>query len=69
MAERIGLFVVIVFGESILTLIVAASEHWTLASAPRPVFGFAVVALLAWSFFTSGAELAERSWRELNAAW
>jgi low temperature requirement protein LtrA len=66
MAERIGLFVVIVFGESILTLIVAASEHWTLASALATVFGFAVVALLAWSFFTYGAELAERSWRELN---
>ncbi|HEY2557248.1 MAG TPA: low temperature requirement protein A [Diaminobutyricibacter sp.] len=67
MAERIGLFVVIVFGESILTLIVAASEHWTLASGATTLCGFAVVALLAWSFFTYGAELAERSWRELNA--
>ena len=67
MAERIGLFVVIVFGESILTLIVVASAHWTIPSAVTTLFGFAVVALLAWSFFTYGAELAERSWRELNA--
>ena len=67
MAERIGLFVVIVFGESILTLITAASEHWSVAAAVATLFGFACVALLAWSFFTYGAELAERSWRELNA--
>lgn len=67
MSERIGLFVVIVFGESILTLIVAASENWNLASAATTVLGFAVVALLAWSFFTYGAALAERSWGELRA--
>ena len=67
MAERIGLFVVIVFGESIITLIVAASDHWTIAAAVTTLLGFTVVALLAWSFFTYGAELAERSWRELNA--
>jgi low temperature requirement protein LtrA len=67
MAERIGLFVVIVFGESILTLIVAASEHWNLASAATTLLGFVVVALLAWSFFTYGATLAERSWGELRA--
>ncbi len=67
MSERIGLFVVIVFGESILTLIVAASEHWNLASAATTLLGFTVVALLAWSFFTYGAALAERSWGELGA--
>ena len=67
MAERIGLFVVIVFGESILTLITAASEHWSLVAAVTTLFGFACVALLAWSFFTYGADLAERSWRALNA--
>ena len=67
MAERIGLFVVIVFGESIFTLIVAASEHWNLASGATTLFGFIIVALLAWSFFTYGASLAERSWSELRA--
>ena len=67
MSERIGLFVVIVFGESILTLIVAASEHWNFASAATALLGFAVVALLAWSFFTYGAALAERSWGALQA--
>ncbi|WP_345764661.1 low temperature requirement protein A [Diaminobutyricibacter sp. McL0608] len=66
MSERIGLFVVIVFGETIFTLIVAASEHWTLASGATTALGFIIVALLAWSFFTYGATLAERAWGEMR---
>ncbi len=65
-AERVGLFVVIVFGESILTLIIAASAHWDPTSGATALLGFVLVTLLAWSFFSYGAPIAERSWAELR---
>ena len=52
--ERLGLFVVIVLGESILTIVSEVSEDWGPGSGLVGALGFVVVALLGWAFFQYG---------------
>lgn len=66
--ERVGLFVVIVFGESVLAVFAEWSASWSVASGLTALLAFAAIALLAWAFFTYSADSAERSWRRLHAA-
>jgi low temperature requirement protein LtrA len=54
LAERLGLFLIIVIGESVLSLIVGLSTHWTLMSALTALFGLLATAALAWAFFAFG---------------
>ncbi|MCS5718476.1 low temperature requirement protein A [Herbiconiux sp. CPCC 205763] len=63
LSERVGLLVVIVFGESILTIISELDSHWSATSALTGFLGFAAVSMLAWIFFgraSSGVTLGLR---------
>ncbi|GAA3866894.1 low temperature requirement protein A [Leifsonia kafniensis] len=66
--ERVGLFVVIVFGESVLAVFAEWSASWSIASGLTAILAFAAIALLAWSFFTYSTDIAERGWRRLHAS-
>ncbi|MFG2721657.1 low temperature requirement protein A [Streptomyces sp. NPDC048416] len=54
LVERIGLFVVIVLGESIFTVVAAFEEHFTAASGLTALLSFVVAAELAMIFFIWG---------------
>jgi low temperature requirement protein LtrA len=67
LAERISLLVVIVFGESILSIIAEFDEHWAPLPAVTAVLGLLAVSVLAWIFFGYGAGAAERGLRDLQS--
>ncbi|MGO4534446.1 low temperature requirement protein A [Leifsonia sp. 2MCAF36] len=56
LSERFGLLVIIVLGESVLTVVAAVSGTWTAAAAVTGVLGLLLVAGLAWSFFLFGID-------------
>ncbi|SFR71083.1 Low temperature requirement protein LtrA [Agromyces sp. CF514] len=56
LAERFGLLVVIVLGESVLSTVGALNESWNLASGLVGALGLAMISLLAWSFFMYGTD-------------
>lgn len=60
LVERIGLFVVIVFGESLFAIVVGLSHHFTLLSAVAALCSFVIVAVLAVIFFQYSTASAER---------
>ena len=51
LVERVGLLIVIVFGESIFVIISELDAHWTVASGWAALLAFAAVSMLAWIFF------------------
>ncbi|WP_288024981.1 low temperature requirement protein A [Arthrobacter sp.] len=53
-SERLGLFVVIVLGESIFTIVSELSSDWGRGGGLAAGLGFLVVALLGWAFFQYG---------------
>ncbi|MCQ9165025.1 low temperature requirement protein A [Arthrobacter sp. STN4] len=53
-AERLGLFVIIVLGESVFTVVTVVSTVWNPAAWLAGSLGFVVVALLGWAFFQYG---------------
>lgn len=65
--ERVGLFVVIVFGESILAIIADLDEHWGTLPGVTAVLGFAAVSMLAWIFFGYATPAVERGLRRLQS--
>lgn len=65
--ERVSLFVVIVFGESILVTIAELDAHWTLASGLTAVLSFISISLLAWVFFRYSSGSAETGLRMLRS--
>jgi low temperature requirement protein LtrA len=56
LAERFGLLVIIVLGESVLSIVAATSEAWSAAAGVTALLGLVVTAGLAWSFFLYGVE-------------
>ncbi|MFI6844452.1 low temperature requirement protein A [Kitasatospora sp. NBC_00085] len=60
LVERIGLFVVIVLGESVFTVVVTLADHFTGPSGTAALLGFVVVAELAMIFFVWGTTEAAR---------
>ena len=66
LVERVGLLVVIVFGESILAIIAELDAHWTVPSGITAVLGFAAVSMLAWIFFGYATSAVERGLRRLQ---
>ena len=52
LVERVSLFVVIVFGESILSVIAQLDAHWGPPAWLAAFLGFAAIVALAWIFFT-----------------
>lgn len=67
-SERFGLLIVIVLGESVLTIVTALNGTWTLASGGTAAASLAVVALLAWSFFMYGTETMRTGLEQLQRA-
>ena len=58
LSERVGLLVVIVFGESILTIVSELDSHWTGTSGLAALLSFAAVSMLAWIFFGRASSAA-----------
>ncbi|MFI6001426.1 low temperature requirement protein A [Streptomyces sp. NPDC051366] len=57
--ERVGLFVIIVLGESVIALVTSADHTWTLQAGVVGVLGFVLLAALWWSYFDFGSTSAE----------
>ncbi|MFB6616480.1 low temperature requirement protein A [Streptomyces sp. NPDC085524] len=57
--ERVGLFVIIVLGESVIGLVTSADRAWTLRAGAVGVIGFVLLAALWWSYFDFGSTSAE----------
>lgn len=53
-AECLGLFVVIVLGESVFTIVTRVSALWSPGAWLTGALGFLMVALLGWTFFQYG---------------
>ncbi|WP_426404903.1 low temperature requirement protein A [Streptomyces sp. R-07] len=60
LVERVGLFVIIVLGESVLALITATDHTWTARAGIVAVLGFVLLAALWWSYFDFASTAAER---------
>ncbi|MDI1466055.1 low temperature requirement protein A [Catellatospora sp. KI3] len=67
LVERIGLFIVIVFGESVFAIVTGLSEHFTGLSAIAALAAFVVVAVLAITFFRWSTPSAERGFVRAQA--
>ncbi len=52
--ERLGLFVIIVLGESVFSIVTEAAEYWSPGAGLAAALGFMTVALLGWAFFQYG---------------
>ncbi|MFD3542254.1 low temperature requirement protein A [Streptomyces sp. NPDC058662] len=59
LVERVGLFVIIVLGESVLGLVTSMDQAWTAQAATVAVLGFVLLAALWWSYFDFGSASAE----------
>jgi low temperature requirement protein LtrA len=68
LSERFGLLVVIVLGESVLSMVAALDEVWTLEAGIAAGLGLAMIALLAWSFFMYGTEAMREGLEALRSA-
>ncbi|MEO6826165.1 MAG: low temperature requirement protein A [Microbacteriaceae bacterium] len=67
-SERLGLFMIILMGESVLSLVTALSAHWNPASGLAALVGFVAIALIAWGFFVAGAGVVEEGLAQLEDA-
>ncbi len=68
LSERMGLLVVIVFGESILTIIAELDSHWTATSGLAGLLSFTAVSMLAWIFFGRASSSVTLGLRRLQLA-
>ncbi|MEV5974869.1 low temperature requirement protein A [Streptomyces sp. NPDC051921] len=60
LVERVGLFVIIVLGESVLALVTATDHTWTARAGIVAFLGFVLLAALWWSYFDFASTAAER---------
>ncbi|WP_406191431.1 low temperature requirement protein A [Streptomyces sp. NBC_01017] len=61
LVERVGLFVIIVLGESVFTLVTSTDHAWTARAGLTALLGFVLLAALWWSYFDFGVASAERT--------
>jgi low temperature requirement protein LtrA len=59
LVERVGLFLVIVLGESVFGVVTALAAHFTGPAAVAALGGFVIASMLATGFFLWGSSLAE----------
>lgn len=59
LVERVGLFVIIVLGESVIALVTSADHVWTVRAGIVGALGFVLLAALWWSYFDFGATSAQ----------
>jgi low temperature requirement protein LtrA len=57
LSERFGLLVIIVLGESVLSIVSAVSETWTITAGVVGVLALLLTTGLAWSFFLYGVDV------------
>lgn len=68
LSERFGLLVIIVLGESVLSVVTALDLAWTVASGITAFLSLLIASLLAWSFFLYGADAMVAGLTRLRAA-
>jgi len=68
LSERFGLLVIIVLGESVLSIVAAVSDAWTVAAGLVGVLALLVTSGLAWSFFLYGVDAMTSGLERLLAA-
>ncbi|MGO4300897.1 low temperature requirement protein A [Leifsonia sp. RAF41] len=68
LSERFGLLVIIVLGESVLSIVAEVSEVWTVAGGVVGFLGLLIAAELAWSFFMFGVDVMRAGLERLRAA-
>ncbi|MCI0141858.1 low temperature requirement protein A [Arthrobacter bambusae] len=66
-SERLGLFVIIVLGESIFTIVTEVPAHWGPGAGLVGALGFLVVAFLGCAFFQYGTETITAGLERLQA--
>ncbi|GGQ00923.1 MULTISPECIES: low temperature requirement protein A [Streptomyces] len=59
LVERVGLFVIIVLGESVIALVTSTDHAWTAQAGAVATLGFVLLAALWWSYFDFGSTSAE----------
>ncbi|WP_030761905.1 low temperature requirement protein A [Streptomyces sp. NRRL F-2664] len=59
LVERVGLFVIIVLGESVIALVTSTDHAWTARAGAVAALGFVLLAALWWSYFDFGSTTAE----------
>ena len=64
--ERLGLFMMILIGESVLSLVTSLSAHWSGGGILTALLGFITIAVIAWDFFVSGITLFEAGVERLS---
>lgn len=67
LSERFGLLVIIVLGESVLSIVAVVSGTWTVGGALVGLLGLVIVAGLAWSFFLYGVDVMHKGLERLLA--
>jgi low temperature requirement protein LtrA len=65
-SERLGLFMIILIGESVLSVVTSLSARWEPDSALAALLGFTAIALIAWGFFVAGGNVIEDGMTRLN---
>jgi low temperature requirement protein LtrA len=65
-SERLGLFIMILLGESVLSVVAALNTHWNGASAVAAAIGFAAICCIAWWFFVRGGNAIEEGLARLR---
>jgi low temperature requirement protein LtrA len=68
LSERFGLLVIIVLGESVLSVVAALDLAWTVPSGVTAALGLVIASLLAWSFFLYGADAMVAGLKRLRDA-
>ncbi len=66
-SERLGLFVIIVLGESVFTIVSEVSTDWDSRAGLAGALGFLIVALLGWAFFQYGTGIVTAGLERLQS--
>ncbi|HEY5319676.1 MAG TPA: low temperature requirement protein A [Galbitalea sp.] len=65
-SERLGLFMIILMGESVLSLVTSLAQHWSAGSGLAALLGFVAICALAWGFFVFGTSTMEQGLARLS---
>lgn len=68
LSERFGLLVIIVLGESVLSIVAAVSDAWTIPGGVVGMLALLLTAGLAWSFFLYGVDVMRSGLEKLLEA-
>jgi low temperature requirement protein LtrA len=66
--ERLGLFMIILMGESVLSLVTSLAQHWNSGSGLAALLGFVAISSLAYGFFAFGTSTMEQGLARLSTA-